>query len=77
MAKENSLKAIRVREGLNKTELASASGVSTKTITRVEEAMRTVTPTTYFKILNGLNRKRSRDTEYTPEEVFGKKINLE
>ncbi|HEX8397651.1 MAG TPA: helix-turn-helix transcriptional regulator [Pyrinomonadaceae bacterium] len=77
MAKENNLKAARVREGLNKTELASVSGVSTRTITRVEEAKRSVSPTTYFKILNGLNKRRSREAEYTPEEVFGEKIDFE
>ena len=70
MAKKNNLKDVRIREGLNKTELANASGISTRTITRVEEGLRSVAPTTLYKILNGLNKKRSRNLEYTFEEVF-------
>ena len=70
MAKENSLKQLRIEEGLSQTELANLSGVSVKTLGRIELRTRSVAPRTLYKVLKGLNKNPHKNKAYDFDEVF-------
>jgi transcriptional regulator with XRE-family HTH domain len=70
MRTANRLKTIRVREGRTITELASASEVSTRTVSRAEEGDRTVTAVSKAKIVKGLNKLAGEDRKYSIRDVF-------
>jgi transcriptional regulator with XRE-family HTH domain len=70
MALVNNLKVIRTSEGLTITDLAGLAGVSTKTISRLEEGKRSVAPTMKHRIVKALNKAPSRTKEYTFKDVF-------
>jgi transcriptional regulator with XRE-family HTH domain len=70
MAAANNLKTIRTAEGLSITRLASLSGVSVRTLRRIEGATRNVAPSTKQRILEALNKKPSRGESFNLAEVF-------
>jgi transcriptional regulator with XRE-family HTH domain len=70
MAAPNNLKNIRTAEGLSIAQLASLSGVSVRTLRRVEGATRNVAPSTKQRIVKALNKKPSRGKGFNLAEVF-------
>lgn len=50
------LKEVRIKEGLTITELSKKSGVSTRTIQRIEKGEANFKPETLNRILNTLNQ---------------------
>ncbi len=69
MDENNRLREIRIKEGLTIEELAKASGVSNRTITRAEGKKGTPSEVSLYKILKGLKKKSEK--EYSYEDVFG------
>jgi predicted transcriptional regulator len=70
MVPENNLREIRRMEGLRVTELALLAKVSTKSIERVEERKRRVSPITKSKIIKGLNKNPEKLRDYKYRDVF-------
>jgi transcriptional regulator with XRE-family HTH domain len=70
MAATNNLKSVRTAEGLSIAQLASLSGVSVRTLRRVEGATRNVAPSTKQRIIKALNKKPSRGEGFNLAEVF-------
>jgi transcriptional regulator with XRE-family HTH domain len=71
------LQRYREREGLRSTDLARRSGVSARTIKRLESDHQSerdkVTEVTRYRVLNGLNeaRREHEKPELTYDEVYG------
>lgn len=66
----NNLRELRTVEGIKRSNLARESGLSDKTIMRVETGEQS-TPVTLHGILNALNSlRRKRGREYSFKEVF-------
>jgi DNA-binding XRE family transcriptional regulator len=66
------LKRIRIKEGINRSDLARKAEVADKTVQRVEAGKESQAVTLY-KILNGLNTLRNKDkrgSDYSFREVF-------
>jgi transcriptional regulator with XRE-family HTH domain len=61
------LRKVRERNGLTKTELAAASGISVRTVDRAECGV-SITIVTWNKILNGLN-SRASGHKYSLREI--------
>jgi len=70
MAAANNLKSIRTAEGLSIGQLASLSGISVRTLKRIEGATRNVAPSTKQRIIEALNKKPSRGEGFNLAEVF-------
>jgi transcriptional regulator with XRE-family HTH domain len=70
MAASNNLKNIRTAEGFSITQLATLSGVSVRTLRRIEGATRNVAPSTKHRIIKALNKKPSRGKGFDLAEVF-------
>lgn len=70
MAARNRVKDVRETEGLSQSQLANFSGVSEKTISRLESAKRSFTEVTKHKVVNGFNRNKDRLKLYSYTEVF-------
>jgi len=68
----NNVHEYRRELGLRKVELARLSGLSDKTIQRIERQEKNFEETTYRKIFNALNKQRRKDElpELRYEEVF-------
>jgi transcriptional regulator with XRE-family HTH domain len=67
---KHNLKTIRQSEGMKVTELAKLSGVSPKSIHGLESLTRNISIELRYKILNGLNRNRSRTKDWAYKDVF-------
>lgn len=74
----NNCRVLRERAGMSKTQLASICKLSVKTLDRVEAGNDGIKRGTYFRVLNGLNSRRSnqiteelffRDAVLTEEEI--------
>lgn len=73
MEPENNLRKIRERdEGLFVTDLAKLADVSPKSIERLENGNRRVSPVIKSKIIKGLNANPKRLKDYKYREVFPK-----
>lgn len=70
MARSNNLEKYREAAGLTKTELSHNSGMSVRTIQRVENEKREVTEPTKHKLVAGLNKSNHKPREFSFEEVF-------
>lgn len=66
---KNNLESIRVKEGLNKTELGRRAGISAKVISETERSIRDPRKETKYNIINGLN-KNYNPGKYQFEDVF-------
>lgn len=64
------LKTVRTSEGMKVTELAKLSGLSAKSIYGLENLTRNISIELRYKILNGLNRNRSRTKDWTYKDIF-------
>ena len=70
MATQNRVSEVRQTEAISKAELARRSGIAERTLRRVEEARRNVSPNTRAKIVKGLNAVSNKKPEYTLDYVF-------
>lgn len=70
MVQRNLLREIREDEGLRVTELALLSGISTKTIERIEQGARKVSQITKSKVVKGLNLNPKKSRDYKYPDVF-------
>lgn len=68
MAKNN-LKTILANETLTQSRLATLSGVSSSTVSKIYNGKKTPAPTTMGKLVNGLN-KHVKAKRYKIKDVF-------
>ena len=70
MVLKNNLRQIREKEGLRVTELAVLAKVSTKSIDRIEDSKKKVSPITKSKVVKGLNINPDKLQIYRYIDVF-------
>lgn len=66
----NKMREVRIQEGLTQRELADLSGLSAKTISRIERGMDSVRDQTKHKVVKGLNKVEDKHREYTFDFLF-------
>jgi DNA-binding XRE family transcriptional regulator len=70
VAAKNRVTQARMAEALSKADLARKSGLSDRTVHRVENGRRTISPTTKSKIVKALNSLPDKQRDYTIEYLF-------
>jgi transcriptional regulator with XRE-family HTH domain len=70
VAADNAVRAARTQEAISMSELARLAGIDVKTLRRVEEGRRDVSPNTKAKIVRAFNALPRRQQQYTFELLF-------
>jgi transcriptional regulator with XRE-family HTH domain len=70
VAADNGVRAARTQEALSMARLAQLAGIDEKTLRRVEEGRRNVSPNTKAKIVKAFNMLPDKQQQYTFDLLF-------